>query len=170
MLRCAVEDEAACHVIAAGDDDLCVVDEVGDRSDVGGNQVLVLTTRHRLAVIRQFVLHIVHEIIEASLVQSVKVCAVAGLKIGGRNVSTSCRVCRLRAKASSGLLVPQLTAFFTSAAILASSAAVNSFSANEVGHIAPSSRFASSLKPNVAYLDLNFSAGWKKQTTLPSLA
>ena len=36
----------------------------------------------------------------------------------------------------------QLTAFFTSAAILASSAAVNSFSAKEVGHMAPSSRFA----------------------------
>src|SRR5882724_2268990 len=36
--------------------------------------------------------------------------------------------------------------------------------------MAPSSRFASSLKPNVAYLDLNFCALWKKQTTLPSLA
>ena len=34
----------------------------------------------------------------------------------------------------------------------------------------PSSRFATSLKPNVAYLDLNFPALWKKQTTLPSLA
>src|SRR5688572_7984034 len=65
---------------------------------------------------------------------------------------------------------PQLTAFFTSAAILASSAAVNSFSAKEVGHMAPSSRFASSLKPNVAYLELKLCAPWKKQTTLPSLA
>src|SRR5881398_3442899 len=65
---------------------------------------------------------------------------------------------------------PQLTAFFTSAPILASSAAVNSLSAKEVGHMAPSSRFASSLKPNVAYLVLNFRAFWKKQTTLPSLA
>src|SRR4030042_2194312 len=64
----------------------------------------------------------------------------------------------------------QLTAFFTSAPILASSAAVKSFNAKEVGHIAPSSRFASSLKPNVAYLALNFCALWKKQTTLPSLA
>ena len=36
--------------------------------------------------------------------------------------------------------------------------------------MAPSSRFASSLKPSVAYLDLNFCAPWKKQTTLPSLA
>ena len=36
--------------------------------------------------------------------------------------------------------------------------------------MAPSSRFASSLKPSVAYLDLNFAALWKKQTTLPSLA
>src|SRR3972149_3047706 len=69
-----------------------------------------------------------------------------------------------------GELSPQLTAFLTSAPIFASSAAVNSFSAKEVGHKAPSSRFASSLKPNVAYLDLNFCALWKKQTTLPSLA
>src|SRR5512142_2897416 len=66
--------------------------------------------------------------------------------------------------------VPQLTAFFTSAPILATSAVVNSFSAKEVGHVAPSSRFALSLKPNVAYLILNFCALWKKQTTLPSLA
>src|SRR6202047_4258305 len=65
---------------------------------------------------------------------------------------------------------PQLTAFFTSAPILASSAEVNSFSAKAVGHMAPSSRFALSLKPNVAYLVLNFCALWKKQTTLPSLA
>src|SRR5688500_4167546 len=36
--------------------------------------------------------------------------------------------------------------------------------------MAPSSRFASSLQPNVAYLDLNLCALWKKQTTLPSLA
>src|SRR5688500_1020740 len=36
--------------------------------------------------------------------------------------------------------------------------------------MAPSSRFAASLKPNVAYLDLNLCALWKKQTTLPSLA
>src|SRR5437773_8457030 len=34
----------------------------------------------------------------------------------------------------------------------------------------PSSRFALSLKPNVAYLVLNLAAAWKKQTTLPSLA
>src|SRR4029078_5189516 len=64
---------------------------------------------------------------------------------------------------------PQLTAFFTSAPILASSAAVNSFSAKAVGHMAPSSRFAVSLKPSVAYLVLNFCAVWKKQTLLPSL-
>src|SRR6202163_3392997 len=69
-----------------------------------------------------------------------------------------------------GLLSPQLTAFFTSAPILASSAEVNSFSAKAVGHMAPSSRFALSLKPSVAYLVLNFCPLWKKQTTLPSLA
>jgi hypothetical protein len=67
-------------------------------------------------------------------------------------------------------LSPQLTAFFTSAAIRASSAADNFFSAKATGHIAPSSRFASSLKPSVAYRVLNFCALWKKQTTLPSLA
>src|SRR5437773_11144176 len=65
---------------------------------------------------------------------------------------------------------PQLTAFFTSALILASSVAVNSLSAKATGHSAPSSSFAASLKPNVAYLVLNFCAGWKKQTTSPSLA
>src|SRR6266702_827911 len=67
-------------------------------------------------------------------------------------------------------LSPQPTAFFTSAPIFASSAAVNSFSAKATGHRAPSSRFAASLKPNVPYLVLNFCALWKKQTTLPSLA
>src|SRR2546427_2060426 len=67
-------------------------------------------------------------------------------------------------------LSPQVTAFFTSAPILASTSAVNSVRAKAVGHMAPSSRFASSLKPNVAYLVLNFCAGWKKQTTLPSFA
>src|SRR5712691_7499256 len=65
---------------------------------------------------------------------------------------------------------PQLAAFFTSAPILASAAAVNFVRAKAVGHIAPSSSFAASLKPNVAYLVLNFCAGWKKQTILPSLA
>src|SRR5438132_7821065 len=65
---------------------------------------------------------------------------------------------------------PQLTACFTSALILASSLAVNSFRAKTTGHMAPSSRFAASLKPSVAYLVLNFCAGWKKQRTSPSLA
>src|SRR6516165_636575 len=64
----------------------------------------------------------------------------------------------------------QLAAFCTSAPILASSSAVNSVSAKAVGHMAPSSRCAGSLKPSVAYLVLNFCAGWKKQTTLPSFA
>ncbi len=41
---------------------------------------------------------------------------------------------------------------------------------HEVGHMLPSSRLASSLKPKVAYLVLNFAAGVKKQMTLPSLA
>src|SRR5207247_10568496 len=57
-----------------------------------------------------------------------------------------------------------------SATILASAAAVSSLSAKATGHTVPSSRFALSLKPNVAYLVLNLCALWKKQTTLPSLA
>src|SRR5215204_5921123 len=56
-----------------------------------------------------------------------------------------------------------------SAAILFSSAGASFFSAKETGHMAPSSRFAASSKPNVAYLDLNLAAAVKKQTTLPSL-
>jgi hypothetical protein len=55
------------------------------------------------------------------------------------------------------------TDFLTSAAIFFSAAAVNFFSAKEVGHMAPSSRFAVSLKPSVAYLDLNLFALWKKR-------
>src|SRR6195256_6899532 len=88
---------------------------------------------------------------------NVRAAPVRGFDAGARSVAI-------------GLLGPQLTAFFTSAPILASSAAVNSFSAKAVGHMAPSSRFASCMKPNVAYLVLNFCALWKKQTTLPSLA
>ena len=42
------------------------------------------------------------------------------------------------------------TAFFTSPTILFSSASVSSLSAQEVGHMAPWSMFASSLKPKVA--------------------
>src|SRR5207253_4850317 len=80
------------------------------------------------------------------------------------------RALAARRAGPSGEFSPQLTAFFTSVPILASSAVVNSFSAKAVGHMAPSSRFALSLKPSVAYLVLNFCALWKKQTTLPSLA
>jgi hypothetical protein len=64
----------------------------------------------------------------------------------------------------------QPTACRTSALILASTTAVNSVSAKAVGHMAPRSRFAASLKPSVAYRALNFWPLWKKQTTLPSLA
>src|ERR1700682_745836 len=69
-----------------------------------------------------------------------------------------------------GGLSPQRTAFFTSAAILFSAAAVNSVRANLVGHMVPASRFALSLKPSVEYRALNFPAFLKKQTTMPSLA
>ena len=50
------------------------------------------------------------------------------------------------------------------------SAAVNFVNAKDVGHIVPSSRFARSRKPIVAYLAVNLCALWKKQTTLSSLA
>src|SRR3954452_12565717 len=65
---------------------------------------------------------------------------------------------------------PQPAARFTSSPIRASPAAVSFVSAKAVGHMVPSSRFALSLKPKVAYRALNFCALWKKQTTLPSLA
>ena len=68
-------------MITAGDDGVCIVDEVRDRSDVGSDHVAVLTARHRLAVIRQFVLYVVHKIIEAPFVQSAKIRAVANFKI-----------------------------------------------------------------------------------------
>jgi hypothetical protein len=61
----------------------------------------------------------------------------------------------------------QLTAFFTSAAIFFSSAAFSFMTANAVAHMSPSSRFAVSLKPKVAYLASNLLAFWKKQTTCP---
>src|SRR5712692_8778349 len=51
----------------------------------------------------------------------------------------------------------QLAAFLMSAPILSSLPAVNSFSANSVGHMLPSSSLALSLKPSVAYLLLNLS-------------
>src|SRR5262245_45604418 len=54
--------------------------------------------------------------------------------------------------------------------MVVSSAAVSLVRAKAVGHMAPLSRFAWSLKPRVAYLDLNLAALWKKQTTLPSFA
>jgi hypothetical protein len=43
---------------------------------------------------------------------------------------------------------PELTAFVTSAAIFFSSSAVNSVRAQEVGYMAPWSRFAAPSKPN----------------------
>ena len=59
------------------------------------------------------------------------------------------------------VLGSQLIALVTSSLILFSSVRVHDVSANSTGHMAPSSRFALSLKPSVAYLVLNFSAGLK---------
>ena len=53
-----------------------------------------------------------------------------------------------------GEIHPQLTAFFTSAAILVSAVPVNSFSAKTIGHRAPLSRFACSEKPTIMYRSL----------------
>jgi hypothetical protein len=65
---------------------------------------------------------------------------LCGFDAGARSVAT-------------GLLGSQLTAFFTNPPILASSAAVNSYSAKAVGHMAPSSRFASCMKPRLLSQD-----------------
>jgi hypothetical protein len=68
------------------------------------------------------------------------------------------------------LLSPQLTAFFTSAAIRSSSAGVSFVRNQLVGHMVPASRLAAWSNPNVAYRSLYFEAALKKQMTLPSLA
>src|ERR1700686_2961030 len=60
-------------------------------------------------------------------------------------------------------LSPQLTAFFTSAPILALVGGGQLLQREGVGHMLPSSRLALSLKPTVAYLALNVCALWKKQ-------
>ncbi len=88
-----------------------------------------------------------------------EICPVVGDRAGNEQATGSGR----------GSLA-QLAAFLTNAPIFASTSLVNSFSANEAGHMAPSSSLAVSLKPKVAYLTLNFSAPWKKHKTLSSLA
>ena len=64
----------------------------------------------------------------------------------------------------------QPPAFLTSSAICFSTAGVSFATANETGHISPSSRAASGWNSNDAYRTLNFDLGLKKQMTLPSLA
>src|SRR5664280_255697 len=64
----------------------------------------------------------------------------------------------------------QLTARVRRSLTRVTTSGVISVSAYELGHIVPSSRAASSLKPTVAYRVLNLFESWKKQTTLPSLA
>src|ERR1700730_15210485 len=86
-----------------------------------------------------------------------------------RNSVRSARFAK-SANSARSALPPQLAALLTSLPIFASTAAVSLFRAKEVGQMSPSSRFAASWKPSVAYLDLNFCPLWKKQTTLPSLA
>jgi hypothetical protein len=62
----------------------------------------------------------------------------------------------LREMVGEGGPLPQLTACFRSALILASLEVLNSLSAKATGHRVPSSRLAASLKPSVAYRVLNF--------------
>jgi hypothetical protein len=64
----------------------------------------------------------------------------------------------------------QEAALRTSSSIFFTSASARSVIANDVGHMVPSSRFAGSLKPSVAYRASNLAAAWKKHTTLPSRA
>lgn len=84
-----------------------------------------------------------HDAVQVALERSNGLGAVGRLRDGGA-------VLVWEKAAARGELGPQLTAFFTSAPILASLSAVISVSAKEAGHIVPSSRFALSLKPNVA--------------------
>src|SRR2546422_3712457 len=72
-------------------------------------------------------------------------------------------------QAEDGIRDVAVTGVQTCALPISSAAAVSSFRAKATGHTVPSSRFALSLKPNVAYLALNLCALWKKQTTLSSL-
>ena len=97
------------------------------------------------------------------VVEQLRAGPLAGLPVvtGGRSSGARggqglCRSCL------DAVAIPsQLTALFTRAAIRSSSAAVNSMSAKDDGHMAPSSRFALSLNPSVAYRDLNLAAPWK---------
>jgi hypothetical protein len=73
--------------------------------------------------------------------------------------------------ADSRSLIPCSSAasFFTSPLIFASSVAVHSFSANEVGHTDPSTRLSESLKPDVAYLVVELLGDLKKADHLAFL-
>lgn len=97
----------------------------------------------------------------ASVNRCVRTVAVRSPREVHSIVVWACRVALLR---------PQLTAFFTSAAIRFSSAGVSFVRNQPVGHMVPSSRLAAWSNPNVAYRSLYFEAALKKQMTLPSLA
>ena len=103
-----------------------------------------------------------HSGISFGSVQTEKTCARGASKIRSTRISSSFGVVTV-------VVFIALTACLTSFAILASSAFVNFLSAKATGHMEPSSSFALSLKPNIAYLSLNFAAFRKKQTTFPSL-
>ena len=61
----------------------------------------------------------------------------------------------------------QPTARVTRSWICFSTTGVTSVTAYELGHIVPSSSWALSLNPRVAYRVLNLPESWKKQTSLP---
>jgi hypothetical protein len=100
---------------------------------------------------------------------SAALCIFGG-KTRGRSAFSSRRLLSVGSGRIHWLRQPQPAAFFTSAAIRSSSAAVSFVKNQALGHMLPSSRLAAWSNPNVAYRSLYFEAALKKQMTLPSLA
>src|SRR5690606_24703621 len=61
--------------------DLGHVQQVGRRGDVGGDEVGVLLPCQRLVVVRELVVHVVHEVVEPALVEHRQVGAVPRLEV-----------------------------------------------------------------------------------------
>src|SRR5689334_887055 len=82
----AAEEDPASYPIVVGDDDLCVEEEIGRGCDIPGDQVAVLASRHRVAVVAELVVDVPHEIVQSSVVQ--------GGEVGPRFHLTSALRCR----------------------------------------------------------------------------
>src|SRR4029453_9154692 len=74
-----------------GGDDRGVVEEVGDGFDVACDQVAVLASCHRVAVVDELVVDVSHEIVQSSVVQGGEVGTVGGLECRVRHVGPSQR-------------------------------------------------------------------------------